>query len=182
MYNYRHTTACSQIYITGTAPMATYDDARTATDELVRKIEVSISVTTLAYNPAPRAYKFSTLPHPPWPALVWGRGLGRGGGGGGGGGGIRGSVCMQVTNERNPWQRFMQGKLEEWTGITPHCIIKGGSLGHGTAVPGEFDLDLVIYTNGTFQSNIYGSCNMYTPQTSTNNAWRLWAFDHSANG
>lgn len=61
VYNYRHTTACSQIYITGTAPMATYDDARTATDELVRKIEVSISINTLACNPALRAYKFVSV-------------------------------------------------------------------------------------------------------------------------
>ena len=27
-------------------------------------------------------------------------------------------------------------------------MIKGGSLGHGTAVPGDFDLDLVIYSSG----------------------------------
>ena len=27
-------------------------------------------------------------------------------------------------------------------------IIKGGSLGHGTAVPGKFDLDLVVYSRG----------------------------------
>lgn len=27
-------------------------------------------------------------------------------------------------------------------------IIRAGSLGHGTAVPGDFDLDLVIYSRG----------------------------------
>ena len=27
-------------------------------------------------------------------------------------------------------------------------IIKGGSLGHGTAVPGDYDIDLVIYSRG----------------------------------
>ena len=27
-------------------------------------------------------------------------------------------------------------------------VIKGGSLGHGTAVPGDFDLDIVIYSPG----------------------------------
>ena len=27
-------------------------------------------------------------------------------------------------------------------------IIKGGSLGHGTAVPNNFDLDLVVYSRG----------------------------------
>ena len=32
-------------------------------------------------------------------------------------------------------------------------VIKAGSLGHGTAVPGDFDLDLVIYSSG-----IHGSC------------------------
>ena len=38
--------------------------------------------------------------------------------------------------------------MKSETGITPYYIIKAGSLGHGTAVPGEFDLDLVIYTGG----------------------------------
>ena len=27
-------------------------------------------------------------------------------------------------------------------------IIKGGSLGHGTAVPGHYDIDLVVYSEG----------------------------------
>ena len=26
-------------------------------------------------------------------------------------------------------------------------VIKGGSLGHGTAVPGNFDVDLVMYSD-----------------------------------
>ena len=26
-------------------------------------------------------------------------------------------------------------------------VIKAGSLGHGTAVPGHFDLDLVVYSD-----------------------------------
>jgi hypothetical protein len=29
-------------------------------------------------------------------------------------------------------------------------IVKGGSLGHGTAVPGKFDLDLVLYSRGEY--------------------------------
>ncbi len=33
-------------------------------------------------------------------------------------------------------------------------VIKAGSLGHGTAVPGDFDLDLVIYS----QSKSAGIC------------------------
>ena len=28
-------------------------------------------------------------------------------------------------------------------------IVKGGSLGQGTAIPGSFDLDLVLYSRGT---------------------------------
>eukprot|EP00731_Ephydatia_muelleri_P004320 Em0002g496a len=38
--------------------------------------------------------------------------------------------------------------LHEKTGITPMEVKKGGSLGQGTAVNGEFDLDLVIITEG----------------------------------
>ena len=41
-----------------------------------------------------------------------------------------------------------QTTLEDKTGITPMEVIKGGSLGQGTAVDGEFDLDLVIITEG----------------------------------
>ena len=29
-------------------------------------------------------------------------------------------------------------------------VIKGGSLGHGTAVPGHYDIDLVIYSRGIY--------------------------------
>uniref|UniRef100_A0A1X7V266 2'-5'-oligoadenylate synthetase 1 domain-containing protein n=1 Tax=Amphimedon queenslandica TaxID=400682 RepID=A0A1X7V266_AMPQE len=36
--------------------------------------------------------------------------------------------------------------LKEDTRLTPAEIIKGGSLGHGTAIPGDFDLDLVLYS------------------------------------
>ena len=41
-----------------------------------------------------------------------------------------------------------QETLHEKTGITPMEVKKGGSLGQGTAVNGEFDLDLVIITEG----------------------------------
>ena len=27
-------------------------------------------------------------------------------------------------------------------------VVKGGSLGHGTAVPDDFDADLVLYSRG----------------------------------
>lgn len=33
-------------------------------------------------------------------------------------------------------------------------VIKGGSLGHGTAVPGDFDLDLVIYSAGKAEKRL----------------------------
>lgn len=39
-------------------------------------------------------------------------------------------------------------------GLTVNEIIKAGSLGHGTAVPGDFDLDLVIYTSSVDGNNI----------------------------
>ena len=38
--------------------------------------------------------------------------------------------------------------MKKDTRLTPTEIIKGGSLGHGTAVPGDFDLDLVLYSEG----------------------------------
>ena len=33
-------------------------------------------------------------------------------------------------------------------GLTVNEVIKGGSLGQGTAVPGHFDLDMVVYSSG----------------------------------
>ncbi|KAL5517683.1 hypothetical protein EMCRGX_G003277 [Ephydatia muelleri] len=38
------------------------------------------------------------------------------------------------------------GTLVDETNITPREVVKGGSLGQGTAVDGEFDLDLIIIT------------------------------------
>ena len=43
----------------------------------------------------------------------------------------------------------LQGTLVDETNITPREVVKGGSLGQGTAVDGEFDLDLIIITEGT---------------------------------
>ena len=43
---------------------------------------------------------------------------------------------------------YWQTTFEDETDITPMEVIKGGSLGQGTAVDGEFDLDLVIITKG----------------------------------
>ena len=34
-------------------------------------------------------------------------------------------------------------------------IVEGGSMGHGTTVPGEFDIDLVIYSRGKLQLEPY---------------------------
>ena len=41
-----------------------------------------------------------------------------------------------------------QQNLQRSVGIGVNEIIKAGSLGHGTTVPGDFDLDLVIYSQG----------------------------------
>ena len=37
---------------------------------------------------------------------------------------------------------------ENFEGFNISEIIKAGSMGHGTAVPGHFDIDLVIYSRG----------------------------------
>ena len=34
-------------------------------------------------------------------------------------------------------------------------IVEGGSMGHGTTVPNEFDIDLVIYSRGKIQLSPY---------------------------
>ena len=47
--------------------------------------------------------------------------------------------------------------LDDETGITPKEVIKGGSLGQGTAVNGEFDLDLVIITEAITLEEIKGN-------------------------
>nr|CAO00531.1 (2-5)A synthetase [Lubomirskia baikalensis] len=48
----------------------------------------------------------------------------------------------------------IQENLKRVTGITPAEVIKGGSLGQGTAIPGDFDLDLVIYTDSISELDI----------------------------
>ena len=42
---------------------------------------------------------------------------------------------------------------ENFEGFNISEIIKAGSMGHGTAVPGHFDIDLVIYSRG--KTNLY---------------------------
>ena len=42
----------------------------------------------------------------------------------------------------------MQANLQSSCGLRVSEVVKGGSLGQGTAVPGEFDLDLIIYSTG----------------------------------
>ena len=44
--------------------------------------------------------------------------------------------------------------MGERTKITPSEVVVGGSLGQGTAVPGKFDIDLVIYTRGEDVSHV----------------------------
>ena len=42
----------------------------------------------------------------------------------------------------------LQENLESATGITVSEVVKSGSLEHGTAVQGNFDIDLVIHSKG----------------------------------
>jgi hypothetical protein len=42
---------------------------------------------------------------------------------------------------------------ENFEGFNISDIIEAGSMGHGTAVPGHFDIDLVIYSRG--KTNLY---------------------------
>ena len=43
---------------------------------------------------------------------------------------------------------LIQQNLRGSTGISVSEVVKAGSLGHGTAVQGNFDVDLVIYSRG----------------------------------
>ena len=45
---------------------------------------------------------------------------------------------------------YLQQHFKHHTGFDATEIIKAGSLGHGTVVPGEFDIDLVLYSRGTY--------------------------------
>ena len=40
------------------------------------------------------------------------------------------------------------GPQTEFKLFTVNEIVKGGSLGHGTAVPSKYDVDLVVYSEG----------------------------------
>ena len=51
-------------------------------------------------------------------------------------------------------------------------VVKGGSLGQGTAVPGNFDLDLVLYSQGTGASHLSPSD---FAQILTHRVWPLMA-------
>ena len=43
---------------------------------------------------------------------------------------------------------FMQTYFKSDCHLNVSEVVKGGSLGHGTAIPGDFDLDLVLYSRG----------------------------------
>ena len=43
---------------------------------------------------------------------------------------------------------FLQDDFQRDYRFNVSEVIKGGSLGHGTAVPEKFDLDLVLYSRG----------------------------------
>ena len=53
-------------------------------------------------------------------------------------------LCALFLQKNFP--RYVIG--EETIGFNVSDIIKGGSLGHGTAVEGNYDLDLVLYSQG----------------------------------
>jgi len=55
-----------------------------------------------------------------------------------------------LTNGHAVSNSLFQHYLKSSIGITVNEIVKSGSLGHGTAVPGDFDLDLVLYSQGEF--------------------------------
>ena len=57
--------------------------------------------------------------------------------------------CVKSLNFCSLRPHSLQGTLVDETNITPREVVKGGSLGQGTAVDGEFDLDLIIITEGT---------------------------------
>ena len=46
-------------------------------------------------------------------------------------------------------------------GMTVSEVIKAGSLGHGTAVNGEYDLDLVIYSDSKIRMHNYWNSYFY---------------------
>ena len=46
------------------------------------------------------------------------------------------------------YERMQQGE-PGGGGIILSEIIKAGSMGHGTAVPGHYDLDIVVYSDST---------------------------------
>ena len=55
------------------------------------------------------------------------------------------------TNYRSLHMVPLQKNLQSYTGITVSEVVKAGSLGHGTAVQGNFDVDLVLYSRGKAQ-------------------------------
>nr|CAC82934.1 putative (2-5)A-2 synthetase [Suberites domuncula] len=55
----------------------------------------------------------------------------------------------------------LQQDLQRYTGISVTEVVKAGSMGHGTTVPGNFDIDLVLYSSNVEGDNVrdygYGS-------------------------
>ena len=46
-------------------------------------------------------------------------------------------------------RKLQRSEYPELSQVKPSEIVVGGSLGHGTIVPGNFDVDLVILSRGT---------------------------------
>ena len=70
-------------------------------------------------------------------------------------------VCAHVPGCIMPIQViFLQTNFR---GFNISEVIEAGSLGDGTAVPGHYDLDLVIYSHGNNQYNSHMICRL-TPE------------------
>ncbi|KAL5517914.1 hypothetical protein EMCRGX_G003557 [Ephydatia muelleri] len=58
----------------------------------------------------------------------------------------REGLMLAIAGRDRDRQGSNSGTLVDETNITPREVVKGGSLEQGTAVDGEFDLDLIIIT------------------------------------
>ena len=57
---------------------------------------------------------------------------------------------MHYTNLLQAIYGFLpQEKLQAKCGIKVNEVLQGGALGLGTTLPGRFDVDLIIYSEGT---------------------------------
>ena len=50
------------------------------------------------------------------------------------------------------YNMFVQGEFKDEVGLTVSEVFKGGSLGQGTQVKHKYDIDLIIYSRGKYNS------------------------------